>query len=92
MVDSASYALSPSVGGISMDSSGTTTVSTTNAIDLTSLTVSVTTNGGAETHTSSFSVWVEDCLRSVTRRFKSHLVQILSMLGMVLGKPMMQAM
>ena len=49
-----------------MDSSGTTTVSTTNAIDLTSLTVSVTTNGGAETHTSSFSVLVEDCLAEAT--------------------------
>jgi hypothetical protein len=32
-----------------MGSSGTTTVSTANAIDPTSLTVSVTTNGGAET-------------------------------------------
>ena len=49
MVDSASYTLSSPVGGISIDSSGTTTVSTANAIDLTSLTVSVTTNGGAET-------------------------------------------
>lgn len=63
MVDSASYALSPSVDGISMDSSGTTTVITTKAIDQNYLTVSVTTNGGVETHTSAaFSVWVEDCL------------------------------
>ena len=53
LVDTDSYALSPSVSGISMAPSGTITVSTTSEIASTSLTVSVTTNGGAETHTSS---------------------------------------
>ena len=67
VVDSASYALNPSVGGVSMDSSGTTTVTTTSAIFLTQMTVSVTTNGGAETHNSSpFSVEVQSCLKFIS--------------------------
>jgi len=62
VVDSASYVLSPSVGGISMTPSGTITVETTNVKALTSMTVSMTTNNGAETHTSSaFSFEVVDC-------------------------------
>ena len=35
---------------------------TTNAIAPTSLTTSVTSNGGAETHTSSFPVEVKSCV------------------------------
>ena len=59
VVDTVSFALSPSVSGISMAPSGTLAVTTTSEIASTSLTVSVTTNGGAETHTSSpFSVEV----------------------------------
>ena len=49
-----------------MDSSGTITVTTTSAIAPVTQTVSVTTNGGAETHSSSpFTVEVE-CLLSDT--------------------------
>ena len=62
VVDSASYVLSPSVGGISMTPSGTITVETTNVKALTSMTVSVKTNGGAETHTFSFPVEVKSCV------------------------------
>ena len=63
VVDAGSYVLNNAVSGISIDSAGTTTVSTTSAIALTPLTTSVTTNGGAETHTSSpFSVEVQSCL------------------------------
>lgn len=46
-----------------MTSIGAITVNTTGAIALTSLTTSFTTNGGAETHTSSpFTVEVKSCL------------------------------
>ena len=63
IVDSTSFQLSPSVSGIGMASNGIITVSTTSAIALTSLIVSMTTNNGAEIHTSSaFSMVVEDCL------------------------------
>ena len=66
VVDSSSYSLSPSVSGISMVPSGTITVITTSEIASVSQTVSVTTNGGAETHSSSpFTVKVE-CLLSDT--------------------------
>ena len=59
VVDAGSYALSTQVGGISMDSSGKISVTTTSAIAPTFLTVSVTTNGGSETKTSPpFSVEV----------------------------------
>jgi hypothetical protein len=65
VVDAGSYVLNPStVNGISMSSTGAITVLTTNAIAPTSLTTSVTSNGGAETHTSSaFSIFVKnpDC-------------------------------
>ena len=50
-----------------MASTGAITVDTANAIASTSLTASVTTNAGAETHTySAFLVEVADCLLSVT--------------------------
>ena len=64
MVDSESYVLSNSVEGISMDSRGTIKVNTGAPIALTSLSVSVTSNGGSETHFSpSFSVEISiDCL------------------------------
>ena len=52
VVDAGSYTLSSSVGDISMASNGQITVSTTSVIATTSLTVSVRTNGGAETQTS----------------------------------------
>ena len=61
MVDASSYVLNNAVSGISMTSTGTTTVIMTRAIAPTPLTVSVTTNGGAETKTSSvFSLEIED--------------------------------
>ena len=63
VVDSSSYVLNNAVGGIFMASNGAITVPTTSALAFTSLTTSVTTNGGAETHTSSpFSVEVQSCL------------------------------
>ena len=46
VVDASSYVLNNAVSGISMTSTGTTTVITTSAVALTSMTVSVTTNGG----------------------------------------------
>ena len=61
-IDSDSYTLSPSVGGISMTPSGKITVETTNVKALTSMTVSVKTNGGAETFTFSFPVEVKSCV------------------------------
>ena len=67
VVDTDSYSLSSSVSGISMVTSGAITVDTANAIAPTSLTVSVTINGGAETLTSSaFSVEVKSCLSLIS--------------------------
>ena len=63
VVDASSYVLNGAMSGISLDSDGTTTVSMTSAFALNSLSTSITTNGGAETHTSSpFSVEVQSCL------------------------------
>ena len=54
VVDTGSYVLNPSaVNGIIMNSIGAITVPTSSAIAPTLLTISVTTNGGAETKTSS---------------------------------------
>ena len=68
MVDASSYVLYDAASGISTDSSGTITVPMTNTIALTTMKVSVTTNGGKETHTSdTFSLQVlEDCLSTAT--------------------------
>ena len=63
VIDADSYTLSPSVGGINIAKDGTISVSMSSAIASTNQTVSVTSNGGAETHSSTpFSVQVEDCL------------------------------
>ena len=57
VVDKGSYVLNNSVSGISIASNGKMSIILTKAFTSTSMTASVTSNGGAETHTSAaFSI------------------------------------
>ena len=66
MVDVGSYVLHNAVSGAVIATNGQITISTTSAIALTPMTVSVTTNNNDETHTSSPFLIVEDCLSVTT--------------------------